>query len=162
MREVVKRRETVGCLLICRWVTKLCLFVPNHNMIGLMASKTDRGMRVTEIPRAILLRPQREAFPIKSMDPSTLAPSPQYSIRSGEPITGLITAKMDREIARAYPLRPLGKDFPIKSMAPPSISPYSSRRFLSGDSGVEERADAQEESDALRDLEDQMDTLTMG
>ena len=82
-------------------------------MIGLMASKTDRGMRVTEIPRAILLRPQREAFPIKSMDPSTLAPSPQYSIRSG-------------------------------------------------DSGVGERADAQEESDALRDLEDQMDTLTMG
>ena len=73
----------------------------------------DREMRVTEIARAFLLRPQREAFPIKSMDPSTLTPSPQYSI-------------------------------------------------ISGDSGVGERADAQEESDALRDVEDQMDTLTMG
>ena len=75
---------------------------------------------------------------------------------------------MDREmrvaeIARAYTLRPQGKDFPIKSMAPPfislSLSPHSP---WSGDSGVVERADAQEESDALRDLEHQMDTLTMG
>ena len=71
---------------------------------------------------------------------------------------------MDREIAGAFPLRPQGEDFPIKSMAPPSISQHCSPHYStwSGDSGVEERAYTQEESDALRDLEDQMDTLTMG
>ena len=84
---------------------------------------------------------------------------------------GLMAAKMGREmrvteIARAYPLRPQGEAFPIKSMAPPSSSSSSSYYYAhstwSGDSGVEERADAQEESDALRDLGDQMDALTMG
>ena len=96
--------------MICKWVTKLSLFVPNHNIIGLM------------------------------------------------------TAKMDREIARAYPPRPQGEDIlPIKRMAPLSSSSYSINYSpVSADSGVGERANAQEESDALRDLEDQMDTLTMG
>ena len=93
--------------MICKWVTKLSLFVPNHNIIGLMTAKMDREMRVTEI-------------------------------------------------ARAYPPRPQGEDIlPIKRMAPLSSSvvfPSVLFSSVSGDSGVGERANAQEESDALRDL----------
>ena len=169
-----KKEGKCGMPLICRWVTKV--FVPNHNIIGLKNALVANMER--EFAEPYLLRPQ--ALTIQSRvlpfgtDSQPLPRSVDSEVeeradaqRESDAFTEDRMDTLTMSECCAAPSRPgpIIRNYGIigASLSEPHIINLS---FLSSahhyvppsvNSGV--RADAQGE---LRDLEDQMDTLTMG